>query len=285
MGRLKLIFAILLFGCGVFASSPPTVPIVTVEEAKLSQLSDRLTYPARVESKVNSMIYAESDGVVTQILAPLGTPVFKGSRIAIVKHTDPIYQYAPMTLVSQVKGIVSQVAVTEGSAITKGSPIASVTDPSQVKILIEIAASDLSSFKKGMEGSFEISGATEKVPVRIKGVSPFVDPVTGAADCELVVDEKSKAKIPPGTVGQAYFEINGRKGFVFPESAIHYKGDDIYVRVVTNGVAKSVPVVLGRRERGKVEILKGVKDGDQVIERSSQFIADGDKVQVESGGG
>ena len=53
------------------ASAPPPIPVVTTEKAKLSNLSDSLTYPARVESRVNSVIYSESDGVVTHIIRPL----------------------------------------------------------------------------------------------------------------------------------------------------------------------------------------------------------------------
>jgi multidrug efflux pump subunit AcrA (membrane-fusion protein) len=275
---------ILLIFYGAFAAAA-NIPVVITEIAKLSKLSDQLTYPARVESKVNSLIFAESDGVITQILAPLGSRVRRGSKIAVVKHTDPIYQYAPMTLTSQVEGIVSQVAVTEGSTINKGALIASVTDPTKLKIIIEIAASDLASFKAGMQGNFEISGAQEKIPVKIKGFSPYIDPATGTADCDITLEQKDAIKIPPGSVGQVYFEINKREGFVFPENAVVYKGGETFVRTVESGVAKKIPVTLGRRERGKVEIIKGVKSGDQVIERASQFIGDGDKVTIDTSGG
>jgi HlyD family secretion protein len=276
---------ILIFALWCAWACAATLPVVITEVAKLSKLSDQLTYPARVESKVNSLIFAESDGVVTEILAPLGSRVHRGSKIAVIKHTDPIYQYAPMTLTSQVEGVISQVAVTEGSTINKGALIASVTDPNKLKIIIEIAASDLASFKAGMEGSFEISGNQKKVPVKIKGYSPFIDPATGTAQCDLTLEQKDVLKIPPGSVGQVYFEINKRDGFVFPESAIVYRGGETFVRMVESGVAKKIPVTLGRRERGKVEIIKGIKDGDQVIERTSQFIGDGDKVQVDTSGG
>ncbi len=267
------------------ASAPPPIPVVTTEKAKLSALSDNLTYPARVESRVNSMIYSESDGVITQISAPLGSRIRKGGRLATIKHTDPVYQFAPLIVTAPVDGYVSQVSVTEGSAVLKGALLAAITDPAQVRIIIEIAASDLTSFKKGMEGTFKISGGTEKIPVSVKGLSPLVDPATGTAECELKVAQSEVQKLPPGTVGQAYFEINRRQGFVFPDNAVVYKGSETFVRIVQDGKAVRVPVELGRRERGQVEILKGIKDGDQVIERSSQFIADGDKVQIESGGG
>jgi multidrug efflux pump subunit AcrA (membrane-fusion protein) len=284
MFSVNLGFLVLISVLG-YASAPPPIPVVTIEKAKLSDLSDNLNYPARVESRVNSVIYSESEGVVTRIYAPLGSHVRKGGRVAVIKHTDPLYQYAPFVVTAPVDGYVSQVAVTEGTTVLKGAPLVSVTDPGQLRIIIEIAASDLASFKKGMEGTFQLSGSAEKIQVNIKGLSPFIDPTTGTAECDLTISQKEVSKLPPGSVGEAHFEINRRKGFVFPDNSIVYKGNDTFVRLVLNGVAKKIPVELGRRERGTVEILKGVKNGDQVIERASQFIADGDKVQVESGGG
>jgi multidrug efflux pump subunit AcrA (membrane-fusion protein) len=279
--RLSLV---LLFLCGTLnASTPPPVPLVKTESAKLSNLADNLAYPARVESRVNSMIYSESDGVISKIYAPLGSVIHRGGRLAVIKHTDPVYQYAPMLVVSQVSGIVSQVPVSEGSTVKKGDLIITVTDPAQLRIVIEIAASDFSLFKKGMEGSFAVSDSAEKIKVKVKGISPFVDPSTGTATCELEINQKDSGSLPPGSVGQAYFRVSEHRGFVFPESAVDYRGVDTYLSIVEQGKAKRVLVVLGRRERGNVEILKGIKEGDVVIERSSQFVADGDKVQIETG--
>jgi RND family efflux transporter MFP subunit len=234
-----------------------------------------------VESRVNSLIYAESDGVISKLHIPLGGHVRRGGKLVTIKHTDPVYQYAPMILTSPVEGIVSQVPVTEGSTIKKDDLVVAVTDPNQVRIIIEIAASDLQSFKTGMTGTFQVSGSAEKIPATVKGLSPFVDPATGTAKCELVVDQKEVIKLPPGSVGEAHFSINERRGFVFPENAIVYRGRDTFVRIVTGNTAKKIPVTLGRRQRGNVEILTGLHEGDQVIERSSEFIADGDKVQID----
>ena len=96
--QLSTLSLILFFGSLGLSSAPKPVPTVITHAAKLTDLSDILSYPARIESKVNSRLYSESDGVVTKIIAPLGSQVHRGSKIAIVRHTDPVYQYAPMVL-------------------------------------------------------------------------------------------------------------------------------------------------------------------------------------------
>jgi multidrug efflux pump subunit AcrA (membrane-fusion protein) len=285
---MKFIFmALIIVPLGARASVSPPPPMVTIQTAKMSDLFEKLSYPARVESKVNASIFSESEGVVTKILTPLGTSIHRNGKVVVIKHTDPVYQYAPVVLTSPVDGVVSQVAVTEGSAVTKGQLIASVTNPKLVRTIIEVAAGDLPLISKGLTGQLSLNNRENQVfDVRVIGVSPFVDPVTGSATCELEIIQGSKPiSISPGVVGQVNLKVNFHKGFVLPDYAIVYKGNDTFVRVVENGAARKIPVTVGKKERGQVEIIKGLKSGDVVIERSSGFVGDGEKVQVQGKAG
>jgi len=97
--------------------------------------------------------------------------------------------------------------------------------------------------------------------------------------CEL---EATNAALPlPGSIARVTFKANVRQGISISDTAITYRGKDPFVRVVTNGKAKLVAVVLGRKQAGTVEILKGLKPGDDVVERTSKFVADGESVEVQ----
>ena len=50
-------------------------PVVLIERAIVTELSDLITYPARVTSKIKGSVYSLADGLVTHIFATLGTPV------------------------------------------------------------------------------------------------------------------------------------------------------------------------------------------------------------------
>ena len=52
---------------------------VEVLKVEAKTLSTVLTYPARVVPKVNAAVLSESEGVVTEIVAPLGTAVRPGA--------------------------------------------------------------------------------------------------------------------------------------------------------------------------------------------------------------
>jgi multidrug efflux pump subunit AcrA (membrane-fusion protein) len=261
--------------------------VVFVDIVKPKRLFESLTYPARVVPKLNTTILAETDGIVSRIYAPLGQRVARKQRVLAITHTDPVYQYAPVLMLAPVAGVVSAIEVTEGSQVTRGQKLGSVTDPSQVRVVVEVPAQDLAFMSKGMPGSLKLSGRDEPIALRVRGVSPFVDPATGTASCELELVKPREAALAPGVLGKATFEANARDGISIPDHAVVYRGTDTFVRVIEKdgdkgGKAKQVAVKLGRKERGNVEILSGLTPGAQLVMRASKYVADGDAVKVES---
>jgi multidrug efflux pump subunit AcrA (membrane-fusion protein) len=268
------------------AAAIPPKPIVFVQAIKLIELSESLTYPARVEPRIKASVTAEADGVVTKIIAPLGRQVKAKGAVLVIKNTDPVYQYAPMVVISPVSGIVSKVEVTEGSRVARGDKLVLVTEPSQVNVVVEIPAQDVRSIQAGQLAELKIPGDSfhEPVILKVKGLSPFVDPATGTASCELELakaKDGSKSLPPAGAIARVTFKVNVRNGFSVPDSSITYRGKDPFVRVVQDGKAKLMPIVIGRKQAGFIEILKGLRPGDQIVERTSGFISDGEAVEVQ----
>jgi multidrug efflux pump subunit AcrA (membrane-fusion protein) len=286
---LKFAFFILSFSAGLisftvgFPTEAIAAPTVVTRTMKKIELNDSLSYPARMESKVNASIYSDTEGVVTRISKHLGEKIRRGDALVTIRHTDPIYQYAPMIATSPVSGVVSQIRVTEGTRVPQGELLATVTDPAKIRIVIEVAALDLKSLSIGALGDFKISGRTEPLPVRIRGLSPSVDSATGTATAELefTTPVTKDLAVTPGIVGQVNFKVNKRMGFLIPEHALTYKANETFVRVVQENKGKKVAVVIGQKQRGQVEILSGISEGDALIERASGFIADGEEVKVE----
>jgi membrane fusion protein, multidrug efflux system len=211
----------------------------------------------------------------------LGSRVRRGEIVAIVKHTDPVYQYAPLNVIASVAGVVNEVQVTAGSLVNKGDAIVTITDPDQLRITLEVAAVDLKMIRAGLIGDITISGFPT-FKAEVQGVSPSVDPMLGTAACELKISSNDQKKIAPGMVGSVQFHVNQRIGYLLPDYAVVYRGDNTFVQVVEKGVTKRIAVQIGERRQGQVEIMTGLKDGDQVIDRASRFITEGEPVQVES---
>ena len=258
----------------------PAIVFVTAVQSK--ELFDSLAYPARVVPKINTTVLADTDGVISKIASPLGHKVKRGQLLMKITHTDPVFQYAPARVTSPVEGVVSLIDVTEGTQVVKGQKLAAVTDPNQLQIMVEIPALDLSGITANLLGDFRISGKADVISVRVRGISPFVDPSTGTASCEIEVVPGNQVALYPGLLGQIRFKTNLRKGVSITENAIIYKGSDTFVRLLENGQSKQVAVKLGRKQGDQVEIVSGLSESAKLIERTSRYIADGETVVVET---
>jgi multidrug efflux pump subunit AcrA (membrane-fusion protein) len=281
---------VILAACGLVlaasvARAEAKAPIVVVQPAKRVTLSDEVSYPARLVSRVQATVNAPADGVVSRILAPLGSRVRAQAAIMRIKNTDPVFEYVPVPVETPVAGIVSSVEVTEGTKVTKGQSLATVTDPAQVRAIIEVPASDLRAVSRGLGGklSFPNLGTAGTVyDVKIEGLSPMVDPASGTATAELSIKLPGGVPPPIGMIGVARFGLNPRQGLQVPEQALVYRGADTFVRIVEGSKAKLVAVKVAATRRGMTEIASGLRDNAPVVVRTSAFVGDGQDVVVES---
>lgn len=277
---MKLLALTFFFSAlAIAAPTPDKTPLVFVDQLKAESLFDLLSYPARIHPRVSATLLSETDGVVREVRANIGRPVKKGQTLFVIGNTDPVYQYAPLTVKSPIAGIVSSVETTEGSRTIKGQRLATVTDPREIRVQVEIPASDLGAVQTGIEGELRLPGHDKPMKVRVQGASPFVDPATGTASAELVLVDK--VALAPGVLGRVSFKARAHDGIQVPEEAIVYRGQEPMVRIVENGKARYAPVSLGQSRRGTIEILKGVKAGDSVIIRASQYVGDGEAVSIQ----
>ncbi|MGZ3805504.1 MAG: efflux RND transporter periplasmic adaptor subunit [Pseudobdellovibrionaceae bacterium] len=260
--------------------APEVVPVVQIKKVRLTESSETLSYPARIESRVNSVILAEMDGVVREV-ATLGSQVKKGQVLFKIQQLDPVYQYAAAKIVAPVSGVVSQVDVTLGTQVSRGQKIATVVDPNQLRVTVEIPGSDLDKIGHNPPVSFSTTLSEKSEELKFEGISPLVSSTTGTATANLLFKKKS-LKFSAGTIGKIQITLKTGSAIKIPEQAIVYKGAAPYVRVIeANNIAKYKAVELGARQAGQVEIKKGLLVDEVLIERSSQYVQDNKAVKVE----
>jgi multidrug efflux pump subunit AcrA (membrane-fusion protein) len=270
---------LLLFSQMTFAATE-TIPVVQIKKVALTQSTETLSYPARVESRVSAAILAEVEGVVREVVT-LGSQVKKGQVLFKIQQLDPVYQYAPAKITAPVSGVVSEIDVNLGTQVSRGQKIAIVVDPSQLRVTVEIPGGDLERITKNATVEFTNTFSEKAEPMTFEGISPLVSSTTGTATANLVFKNKN-LKLSAGTIGKVQVVLKGDAAIKIPEQAIVYKGADPYVRVIdANNIAKYKLVVLGVRQAGEVEIKKGLAADETLIERASAYVQDNKVVQIE----
>jgi len=166
-----------------------------------------------------------------------------------------------LTVRSPVDGMVANLAAAEKASVAENAPLLTVVDLSAFEVEFQVADVYARDIKAGMEAEISLDGQDYKGLVT--GISPEVrsGQVTGRV--------KFAGEQPPGLRqsqrGSIRIVIEQRaKAMKFERSSDIVPGTKA-VYVVDGDQAVLTPVELGAASVGEIEVLKGLKPGDQVV--------------------
>jgi len=106
-----------------------------------------------------------------------------------------------------------------------------------------------------------------------------IDPATRAVRVRAILPNPDHA-LKPGMLLTVSIVSRQRQSLALPELAVVGDGEDRFVFVVEDRKAKRVKVDTGLRQNGLVEILGGVKAGQQVVTDGVVKLSDGVPVRL-----
>ena len=118
----------------------------------------------------------------------------------------------------------------------------------------------------------------EKFMATLQFISPTADPATRNVKVKAVVPN-SHDRLKPGFFAEVTIQTGiNPKALAIPESALFSQGGRFFTFVIQNGIAYRKEVETGHRFDGKVEILKGIQKGEQVVTAGHEQLGEGMKV-------
>lgn len=114
------------------------------------------------------------------------------------------------------------------------------------------------------------------------GIIYFVDPRIDTTSRRVLVKARMpnpEHKLRPGLFAKLSVKIQSRNGaMMVPETAVLYGRDGTYVWRVVDQLAVRVPVELGIRQAGRVELRAGVSVGDRIVSAGTHKVKPGSVV-------
>lgn len=189
-----------------------------------------------------------------------------------LKRTDAAVRTAGVTsggrylaVRSPISGRITEVDTQLGAYVAAGAELFNVSDPRRIQINAAVPVGDAQRVRPGDRALVELPNGG-LVESRVRSVTPALDPQSRAA---TVVLQLSGA--PGGlTQGQAVrVRITPRgsqqSGIILPEQAVQQiEGRDMAFVAVKDGY-QAVPVSVGSRSGGRIEILSGLRAGQTVV--------------------
>jgi RND family efflux transporter MFP subunit len=191
------------------------------------------------------------------------------------KYEGATAQLSYSEIRSPINGVVTERPLYPGEMATAGTPLLVVMDTSTVIAKAHIPQEAAAALKRG--DSATIAGPGDvKIAGKVTVVSPALDP--SSTTVEVWVEAANpKGELRPGS--SVSLQIAGRavKNAVLVPAAALLKtpeGETVVMVAGSDGRAHQVTVETGIREDDRVEIIKGLSGGENVIVRGGYGIPD-----------
>ncbi|MBI4444277.1 MAG: efflux RND transporter periplasmic adaptor subunit [Acidobacteria bacterium] len=185
-------------------------------------------------------------------------------------------------ITSPVSGFVARRELDPGAWVTPNSSFISVVDINPVRLVANIVEKDLRRLARGLTAEVEVDAYPgEKFLGRVTRVSPVLDPATRTAPIEVEVSNND-LRLKPGMYARVHFVVERRdQTLVVPAMALVTQDGVRGVFIAENAAtARFHPVQIGLEQGQHVEILSGLKEGDQVITTGASALRDGATINV-----
>lgn len=168
--------------------------------------------------------------------------------------------------------------VSPGSLVNPGNIITTLDDLSRVRLDFTVPETFLGVLEPGLEiRARSVAFAGEEFDGQVTTIDTRVDPVTRAVTVRADLPN-DHGLLKPGMFLTVRLAGRTSPRVIIPEAALVPQGERQYVFLVRDERAWRTDVVIGRRTRGEVEILEGLKAGDRVVVEGTQKVGNGGRV-------
>jgi RND family efflux transporter MFP subunit len=173
-------------------------------------------------------------------------------------------QLADSSIVAPFDGIVQEKRASIGEYLAAGAPVVNVVKMDPLRLRAEVPERESQNVHVGQQVRVSLENDPNVYTGKIARISPTIT----AQNRVLIVEAevRNNGQLRPGSFARAEIvSADNSSAIAVPPSAIiTFAGIDKVI-VVQDGKAVEKPVTLGRRTADWIEVLSGLKVGDQVV--------------------
>lgn len=181
-----------------------------------------------------------------------------------------------ITIYSPVSGIITDKMIVEGQNIMSGMDLFKIADLSNVWVIADVYQYELPWIKLGQTVDIDLSYLPGKsYKGKVTYIYPYLGMETKTIKVRTEVKNTSNYEFKPGMFATVIIKSPiSVESVAVPEQAIIHSGErDIAVISLGNGYFDPREVKLGVTADGYVQVLEGIREGEQIV-TSSQFLID-----------
>ncbi|MGE5544548.1 MAG: efflux RND transporter periplasmic adaptor subunit, partial [Bacillota bacterium] len=188
-------------------------------------------------------------------------------------------------ITSPINGVVGLIQITEGNMASPQAPVAVVSSTGKMAVKINVAENEISFVKVDDPVKVKVSSIPDReFSGQVTSVAAVADPRSKAFPAEVTLDNPDNV-LKSGMIAEVRVATEKKDGVLtIPRNAVVEKGARRVVFTVDEkSVVHETTIEVGLQNRDRVEVIRGLKAGDQVVIKGQTLLHDTDEVRVAGG--
>lgn len=191
-------------------------------------------------------------------------------------------QRVNIRLEAPVDGVVTSRDAEPGSTVIAGQTVLKLEDPASLWVTVRLDQGRSAGLRPGLPAEITLRSKPGKAYAgKVVRVEPISDSVTEERIAEVAFDRLPQG-VSTGEMAEVTLKLPAiADALVVPNASLRYRGAQSGVWLRRNGHLRFAPVKTGAEGLGgKVQILEGVKAGDEVVVYSERDLKDDSRIKV-----
>ena len=246
-------------GPGVIADEHEVQGLLTPMEGRVAEVTARFPGPIR------------------SLRANVGDKVRAGQTLAVIDSNMSLSTYS---VAAPISGVVTARNASVGGMAGEGMALFEIADLSQLWVDLHIFGADAQHIQAGVPVSVTRMSDGVTVEATLERVLPGTATASQSTIARATIDN-ADGLWRPGSAVKARITVDRQPvDLMVPLSALQAMGGEEAVFVRVGDVYQAQPVEIGKRDAKQVEILSGLRKGDQVVVEESYLV----KADIEKSG-
>ncbi|MEM7170710.1 MAG: efflux RND transporter periplasmic adaptor subunit [Pseudomonadota bacterium] len=242
------------------------------EEAQVMEANAALDHAGNALARAQQL--AKSDRIAQASVEELQADFLAAQ--ARLKAADKIL--AERTVVAPFTGKIGFTEIDVGGRVSEGMVLTTLDDLSTMQVEFSLPERYYGVLAPEMSLTLKSVAFNEReFEGQIKDIDARIDPVTRSFRVRAEVPNPNGV-LPTGMFVHVGISLADRDVISIPDQVVLAQGAESFVFVVREGRAVQTAVELGQRLGDRVEVLTGLREGDQIIAKGLHNLRDGTKV-------
>lgn len=167
------------------------------------------------------------------------------------------------TIRAPMAGVVIDKKIDVGDTVTPGQVLVTIFDPRRMQLVASVRESLALQLQTGQDIDVEVQGLNKQCSGTISEIVPEAQAASRAF--QVKVTGPCPTGIYTGMFGRILIPLAEEEVLVVPEKSVRNVGQLELVDVVEGGRVSRRAIRTGRKIDGEVEILSGLREGEQVL--------------------